>query len=506
MQAGYHQPVSAQGLVLRDLRKSFGPTVALGGVELTAAPGEVHAVLGENGAGKSTLLKILAGVETSDGGSMTLDGAAWAPRGPADARAHGLAMVHQELALCPDLDVAANVALGIEPTRFGVVRARDTARLVGDALARAFGERPVDPRAIVRELSVADCQLVEVARALATASATRAALRVLVLDEPTSSLGASDVDRLFALVRDLAAAGTTVLYVSHFLEEVARIATRFTVLRDGKTVGAGDVATTPMDSIVRLMAGRDIASAFPRTPRTPGEVILSARDLAGSRLPVAASFELRRGEVLGIAGLVGAGRTELLRVLFGLDRVRHGEIRVGAVVGPASPSRRLAQGVGFASEDRKGEGLATSLSVADNLTLSRLGPAGFGMPARLRAEATRWIGELSIKCSGPDQPVVELSGGNQQKVQLARLLHHGVDVLLLDEPTRGIDVGSKAQIAGLVDALAAKGNAVVLVSSWLPELLGMADRIAVMCRGKLGVARPAAEHDEASLLSEAVGL
>jgi ribose transport system ATP-binding protein len=278
------------------------------------------------------------------------------------------------------------------------------------------------------------------------------------------------------------------------------------VLRDGKTVGSGDVAGTSMDAIVRMMAGRDIASAFPRTPRKPGEVLLSARDLAGTRLPVEASFELRRGEVLGVAGLVGAGRTELLRVLFGLDRVQRGELRVGVFLGPASPSRRLAQGVGFASEDRKGEGLAMSLSVADNLTLSRLGPAGFSLPARARREAVRWIAELSIKCSGPDQPVVELSGGNQQKVQLARLLHHGVDVLLLDEPTRGIDVGSKAQIAGLVDSLAAKGKAVILVSSWLPELLGMADRIAVMCRGKLGIARPAAEHDEASLLSEAVGL
>jgi ribose transport system ATP-binding protein len=493
-------------LVLRDLRKSFGPTVALGGVALEAGAGEVHAILGENGAGKSTLLKILAGVEAPDGGEITLDGAPWTPRGPADARARGLAMVHQELALCPHLDVAANVALGIEPTRLGVVRARDTASLVAGALARAFGDRPVDPRTIVADLSVADRQLVEVARALATATVSGKALRVLVLDEPTSSLGATDVDRLFALVRDLAAAGTTVLYVSHFLEEVARIATRFTVLRDGKTVGAGDVATTPMDAIVRSMAGRDVGRAFPRSPRTPGDVVVSARDLAGARLPLEASFELRRGEVLGIAGLVGAGRTELLRVLFGLDRVRRGELRVGAVLGPASPSRRLAQGMGFASEDRKGEGLATSLSVADNLTLSRLGPSGFGLPARTRAEAARWIAELSIKCSGPDQPVVELSGGNQQKVQLARLLHHGVDVLLLDEPTRGIDVGSKAQIAGLVDALAAKGNAVLLVSSWLPELLGMADRIAVMCRGKLGPARPVAERDEAALLSEAVGL
>ena len=498
--------MGAPRVVLRDLRKSFGSTPALDGVALEAAAGEVHAVLGENGAGKSTLMKILAGVEAPDAGTVTLDGAPWTPRGSADARARGLAMVHQELALCPHLDVAANVALGIEPARLGWLRAREQARLVDAALGRAFGSRAVDPRALARDLSVADRQLVEVARALATADATGGALRVLVLDEPTSSLGASDVDRLFGLIRELAQGGTTVLYVSHFLEEVARIATRFTVLRDGRTVGSGDVAATEMSAIVRMMAGRDIASAFPRTPRTPGDVLLSARDLAGTRLPVEASFELRRGEVLGIGGLVGAGRTELLRVLFGLDRVRRGEIRVGAAVGPASPARRLAQGVGFASEDRKGEGLATSLSVADNLTLSRPGPSGFGLPSRSRRDAARWIEELGIKCSGPEQRVVELSGGNQQKVQLARLLHHDVDVLLLDEPTRGIDVGSKAQIAALVDRLAGKGKAVVLVSSWLPELLGMADRIAVMCRGKLGPARPAAEHDEASLLSEAVGL
>jgi ribose transport system ATP-binding protein len=495
--------------VLRALRKSFGSTAALGGVELEAGRGEVQAVLGENGAGKSTLMKVLAGLVAPDGGEITIDGEAWAPRGPADARARGLAMVHQELALCPHLDVAANVALGIEPSRFGFVRAERLTRLVGDAIARAFGDRPVDSRTRVSDLSVADQQLVEVARALATAQAGRGstggALRVLVLDEPTSSLGAADVERLFALVRDLASAGTTVLYVSHFLEEVARIASRFTVLRDGRTVGAGDVASTSIDALVRLMAGRDVGSAFPRTERTAGAVILAARELAGARLPVEATFELRRGEVLGIAGLVGAGRTELLRAIFGLDRVRRGELRVAAFVGPASPGRRLAQGVGFASEDRKGEGLAISLSVADNLTLSRLGPSGPSLPARTRAAAARWIEQLGIKCSGPDQRVADLSGGNQQKVQLARLLHHDVDVLLLDEPTRGIDVGSKAQIAGIVDALAARGKAVLLVSSWLPELLGMADRIAVMRRGRLGAARPAAECDEASLLAEAVG-
>lgn len=315
----YHGSVSLPRVALRDLRKSFGPTVALGGVELEAGRGEIHAVLGENGAGKSTLMKVLAGVVAPDSGTVSIDGAPWHPRGPADARALGLAMVHQELALCPHLDVAANVALGIEPTRFGFVRAGRTAKLVDEALCRAFGDRAVDPRAPVAELSVADRQLVEVARALATARASGGALRVLVLDEPTSSLGASDVDRLFALIRDLASAGTTVLYVSHFLEEVARIAARFTVLRDGKTVDAGEVASTPVASIVRSMAGRDLGEAFPRTPRAPGDVVVSARDLAGSSLPVDASFELRRGEVLGIAGLVGAGRTELLRVLFGLD-------------------------------------------------------------------------------------------------------------------------------------------------------------------------------------------
>jgi ribose transport system ATP-binding protein len=499
--------VSAPRLSLRDLRKSFGSTAVLDGVELEANAGEVHAVLGENGAGKSTLMKVLAGVVAPDGGSVTLDGARWAPRGPADARARGLAMVHQELALCPHLDVAANVMLGIEPTRFGLVRSAEVTRLVAETLGRAFGrDRAPSPRARVADLPLADRQLVEITRALATARAGGGTLRVLVLDEPTSSLGAADVERLFALVRELAAAGTTVLYVSHFLEELPRIASRFTVLRDGKTAATGEVGRASIDEIVRAMAGRDVERSAPRTRRGPGEVVLSARDLAGARLPVEASFELRRGEVLGIAGLVGAGRTELVRVLFGLDRVARGEIRVGAVAGPASPWKRLAQGVGFASEDRKTEGLATALSIADNIALSKLGPSGPRLPGRARVAAERWIAELSIKCSGPDQRVVELSGGNQQKVQIARLLHHGVDILLLDEPTRGIDVGSKAQIAQLLDALAAQGKAVVLVSSWLPELLQMADRIAVMRRGRLGAARPARECDEASLLAEAVGL
>ncbi|HEY4012736.1 MAG TPA: sugar ABC transporter ATP-binding protein [Polyangiaceae bacterium] len=490
---------------LRGVRLSFGPTRALAGVDLEAHVGEVHAVLGENGAGKSSLMRVLAGVTVPDAGAMEIDGVPWRPRGPADARARGLAMVHQELALCPHLDVAANVMLGIEPTRAGLLDPRALDRLAGAAVVRAFGDRSVDLRVPVAALSVAERQLVEIARALATAEASGGRLRVLVLDEPTSSLGAADADRLLSLVGQLAAAGTTVLYVTHALEEVARAAHRFTVLRDGATVGQGDVADTPADALVRMMAGRDVDSAYPRSHRTPGEVVLSARTLAGASLPVDATFELRRGEILGVAGLVGSGRTELLRTLFGLDAVRSGELRVGALLGPASPARRWAQGVGFSSEDRKGEGLALSLSIADNLTLSRLGPSGPGLPGRARRAASRWIADLSIKSTGPDQRVGELSGGNQQKVQLARLLHHDVDILLLDEPTRGIDVASKAEIARLADTLASRGKAILLVSSFLPELLGVSDRIAVMVRGRLGPAHDARLSDAAGLLREAVG-
>jgi ribose transport system ATP-binding protein len=497
--------VGTPRVFLRGVRKSFGSTTALAGVDLQAQAGEVHAVLGENGAGKSTLMKVLGGIVVADAGELLLDGKRWRPRGPADARARGMAMVHQELALCPHLDVAANVVLGIEQTRFGVVRQGPTRALVDEGLIRAFGERSIDKRARVADLSVADRQLVEIARALATARASGEELRLLVLDEPTSSLGASDADRLLSLVRDLAARGTTVLYVTHVLEEVSRIAQRFTVLRDGTTIGTGDVESTSAESMVRMMVGRDVASGYPRSTHRPGEIVISARALAGRGLPIDATFELRRGEVLGLAGIVGSGRTELLRTIFGLDPVRRGELRVGAILGPASPSRRLKQGVGFTSEDRKSEGLALSLSIADNLTLSNLGSSGFGLPARTRSAASRWIAELGIKCAGPDQIVAELSGGNQQKVQLARLLHHDVDVLLLDEPTRGIDVASKAEIARLCDALASAGKAILLVSSWLPELLGMADRIAVMNRGRLGPARPSDQYDAARLLGEAVG-
>jgi len=331
---------------------------------------------------------------------------------------------------------------------------------------------------------------------------------VLILDEPTSSLTAHDVERLFEAVSQLRDEGICVLYVSHFLEEVERIADRFTVLRDGRAVGSGAIADVAMSEVVRLMVGQDVEEMFPRSPRKPGEVVLELEDLAGVVKPQSCSLSLRRGEVVGIAGLVGSGRTELLRALFGLDPVRGGKIRVGAYVGPASPARRLAQGLGLLSEDRKGEGLAASMSVADNLTLSKLrglGPLGAVLPARQREVAAQWIERLAIRCRDSDQPVADLSGGNQQKVALARLLYHDVDLLLLDEPTRGVDVASRAEVYRVIDQLAAKGRALLVVSSYLPELFGICDRIAVMRRGRLGAARPVGELEPHAVLVEATG-
>jgi len=489
-------------LRVADVSKRFGPTAALDGVRLEVAAGEVHALVGENGAGKSTLVKILSGALAPDQGEVHLDGTLYHPRNPLDARRQGVAMVYQELSLAPHLSVAENILLGAEPTRAGVVRRdeRDRrARRALDELDRA--DVPLGARA--GDLPIALQQVVEIARSLAQSDT-----RVLILDEPTSSLSEHDVRRLFEAIRRLRDRGLSIIYISHVLEEVQAIADRFTVLRDGATVGTGAVAGTPASDIVRMMAGRQLNELFPRSPHAPGETILSFADVAGMAKPDAASLSLRRGEVVGIGGLVGAGRTELLRVIFGLDPVRNGSVRVASWTGWATPRHRLSQGVGFASEDRKAEGLALAMSVADNITLSKLaglGPGPFVVPTRQRAAATRWADRLRVRCHDTSQKVRELSGGNQQKVAIARLLHHDVDVYLLDEPTRGIDVGSKAEIYGLIDQLALAGKAVLMVSSYLPELLGICDRISVMHRGRLGPSRRACELTEHAVLMEATG-
>ncbi len=414
-------PPTATRLRVSGIRKRFGATVALDGVDLSVGQGEVLAVVGENGAGKSTLMKVLSGAHRADDGQMWLDGAPYAPRSPLDARRTGVSMIYQELSLAPHLSVMENILLGMEPTRGLFVRWREIRTRAAAALQQ-LGRADIRPETPVSRLNVADRQLVEIARAIAIGC------RVLVLDEPTSSLTAADIQRLFALVRRLKASGHAILYISHFLEEVREIADRFAVLRDGRSVGEGIIRETSIQQIIKLMVGRQVEDLYPRSPRAASEVVLNVNELMGARGPSRASLELRRGEVLGIAGLVGAGRTEMLRAIFGLDKVKSGEITVGIYTGPASPARRWEQGVGIVSEDRKTEGLALGLSIAENITLSNLnhlGPAGLVYPYLQNERSRKWIHRLAIKCRGARQPVGSLSGGNQQKVAIARLLHHG---------------------------------------------------------------------------------
>jgi ribose transport system ATP-binding protein len=486
---------------MRGISKRFGATVALNGVDFDVREGEVHSLVGENGSGKSTLMRVLAGAIPADEGSMSLAGVPYSPRGPMDARRAGIGMIHQELAQCGHLSVSENVVLGMEDARLGVLDRPEVARRAREALA-LLGYGGLDLDAPVRTLPIAVRQIVEIARSVAVGC------RLMVLDEPTSSLTEADTERLFSVVKTLRDEGHAIIYISHFLDEIHRVSDRVTVLRDGRAVGTRSIGDITSDEIVAMMVGREIRDLYPRSERRPGEVILDVTDLTGLRKPVGAGLELRRGEVLGIAGLNGSGRTELLRVLFGLDAVRSGAVRLGLHTGPASPARRWAQGAGLLSEDRKEEGLALGMSVADNMTLSglhRLGRAGTLSPARQASAAAKWIGRLGIRCQGPEQPVGALSGGNQQKVALARLMLHGVDVLLLDEPTRGIDVGSKETIYRLVDEAAGDGKAVLMVSSYLPELLGVCDRIAVMHRGELGPAVPVDQTDSETLMREATG-
>ncbi len=495
-------------LTMRGVQKRFGATYALRGVDLEVAAGSVHALIGENGAGKSTLMKTLSGAYQADAGEMTFGGQPYRPANPLDARSQGVCMIYQELALAPDLSVMENILLGIEPTWGPFMRWSETRSIAQRAL-NEVGLETVTPEAIVGQLSIASQQLVEIARAVAVGC------KILVLDEPTSSLTQKDVAKLFSLVRRLKEKGIAIVYISHALEEVQALCDRFTVMRDGETVGHGRVEDVPVHRIISMMVGREVSDLYPRSVRRPAEIVLEMKDFAGASLPRKAALTLHRGEVVGIAGLIGAGRTEMLRSLFGLEPVKSGEVRIGAFRGEASPGRRWAQGVGLVSEDRKTEGLAQNLSIAENLTLTRLtgmGPWRFIRPSRQRAACKPWIDALPIKCRDAGQAVEDLSGGNQQKVAIARLLHHDADLFLLDEPTRGIDVGSKAQIYALIDRLALgdpgtgkKPKAILVVSSYLPELLGICDRIAVMTRGVLGEALPVASWTEHSLMLAATG-
>lgn len=477
-------------LEARGISKTFGPTVALSAVDFRVDEGEVVALVGENGSGKTTLMRILAGETQPDSGDMSLDGQPYRPAEPKDAHRSGVALIHQELAVCAHLDVAENLVLGNEPRRaWRVDRARMDAK--SREVLSVLGHPDLDPSTPMRRLSPAVRQVVEIGRALAGDA------KVVIFDEPTSSLTQADAERLFGVIAQLKAQGRAIVYISHFLDEVERVADRVTVLRDGVVVRDTPASETTRDGIIRDMVGREVGGLYPRSDRVPGEALLTLEAFAG------ASLTVHRGEVVGIAGLTGAGRTELIRAVFGLDRVRSGLVRVAETDGWRPPEARWRQGVGMVSEDRKEEGLALRMTIAENMALPRFARRRIIQPKREASRTAKWAQELRIRCRDVQQPVSALSGGNQQKVAIARLLDADADLLLLDEPTRGIDVGSKAEIYALIDGLAAQGKCVLMVSSYLPELFGVCDRIAVMSRGSLGEARPVAQTDAHRVMEEA---
>jgi ribose transport system ATP-binding protein len=489
-------------LELSDIAKAFGATQALRGVTLTVGPGEAHALIGENGAGKSTLLKILGGVHEADSGVMSIDGAPYRPGNPIDARRAGVAMIHQELNLAPHLSVAENITLGEEPSRFGLLDRKAQRERAVTALRQLNAESiPLD--ALAGGLPIAQQQLVEIARTLLTEP------RVLILDEPTSSLTRADTVHLFSILDRLRERGVSILYVSHFLEESRRVCSHFTILRDGSSVATGELAEVANHDLIHVMVGREVKDLYPRNPREIGDPIFEVSALCGTAKPESVTFVLRSGEVFGLFGLVGAGRSETLRAAFGLDAVRSGKVVLdGLDITGFNPRQCWDAGLGFLSENRKDDGLLLARSVSENLLITRPGDLvkwGFWRAGAERYMALDWMQPLDVRARDHEQPVGQLSGGNQQKVAFGRLLYHQAPVLLLDEPTRGIDVGSKVHIYRRIDKAAAAGKAIVLASSYIPELLGVCDTIGVFHRGRLVAVKPAADWTETALLSAAVG-
>jgi ribose transport system ATP-binding protein len=501
---------------MRGVRKGFPGVVALDGVDLTLHAGEVHMLLGENGAGKSTLMKILSGAYRRDAGEIRFDGKPVEINSPRDALALGIRVIYQELNLIPHLSVAENIFLGAMPTRWtGVVDWRTlydrTSRLLTDL---GMDPTALDPRAPVSRLGMAQRQMVEIAKALTSASTDASAgtsgdARVLVMDEPTSSLTSREVAQLFSLIERLAARGVAIVYITHRLDEVFRIGRRITVLRDGRHVTTRAIGDVTVAELVRLMANRDLSDHFPKVRVARGPELLRVEGVTRRGALSDISFSLHAGEVLGIAGLVGAGRTELARVIAGADRCDSGRVVVdGGAVHFRHPADAIARGIGLLPEDRKAQGLVPGLTVARNISLphgrrlARMGVLSRNCEAALAAP----IGdELRVKAT-PTQTVRLLSGGNQQKVVLGKWLAGDGRIFIFDEPTRGIDVGAKVEIYNLMNRLTARGAGIIMISSELPELLGMSDRILVMHRGRIHAEIAAADATEERVLSAALGL
>ena len=489
-------------LALSGVAKSFGAVAALRGVHLELYAGEAHALVGENGAGKSTLVKILAGAHLPDAGTLTLEGHPLLLHRPADARAAGIGVIYQEPTLFPDLSVAENIFMGRQPLGRWRRVDREAMRRRSVELFHRLGV-DLDPDRPARGLSIADQQLVEIAKALSFDA------RILIMDEPTAALSGVEVERLFAVVRALCAAGAAVLFISHRLTEVFSLCQRVTVLRDGAWVSSRPTTELSVEEVVRQMVGRDLSALFPKQEVPPGEVLLDVRGLTRRGVFEDVTFSVRQGEIVALAGLVGAGRSEVVRAVFGVDRYDAGEVRVaGRRLPMGRPAAAIAAGLALVPEDRRQQGLVMELSVERNATLTqRRALSRFGLLRRAaeRRTAAAWARRLQVKAARLQDPVSTLSGGNQQKVVLAKWLATSPRVLVVDEPTRGIDVGTKAEVHRLLSELAGTGLAVLMVSSELPEVLGMADRVLVMHEGRLVADIPRPQASEEAVMFAATG-
>lgn len=491
-------------LEARAIRKQFPGVLALDGVSMHVHAGEVLAIVGENGAGKSTLMKVLAGIHLPDAGELCIHSERIKLHGVADAMNLGIVLIHQELNLAENLSVAANLFLGREPNRFGIGWLNRKGEFqAAQELLQSVGLQ-VHPERLVSSLSPGQKQLVEIARALARSA------RVLIMDEPTSSLTQKETDRLYEVIDDLKRRQVAVVYISHRLAEVKRVADRVTVLRDGKNAGELDRASISHDAMVRLMVGRDLKQLYPRTSQTAGgPVRLEVRDLlfAGARTPM--SFELRGGEIVGMAGLVGAGRTELAEALFGLRPVLRGEVHLdGKRVQLRHPQQAVDAGLVLVPEDRRLHGLILPFSIEDNLALpnyDHLTVAGWVLRAKKKQLSKDLMSRLRVRAYGPNQPTGLLSGGNQQKVVLGKWLARQPRVLLFDEPTRGVDVGARSEIYSLMDHLANQGVAILMISSDMEEVLGMSDRILVLHEGRLAGTLTGPQRTEEAIMHLATG-
>src|SRR5215207_781650 len=484
----------------RNVSKEFPGVLAVDSVDLEIMPGEVHVVAGENGAGKSTLMKLLSQVERPSRGEIELSGERVEFHGPRYAQTLGVAMVYQEFALASHLSIAENLYMGREPGRFGFVNRRAESQEARGLLERVGLH--TDPDRSVSGLTVAEMQRVEIAKALAIDA------KVVIMDEPTATLAEKEIEGLFEVIRDLQSHGIAILYISHRLDEIFRIADRVTVMRDGKIVDTLPIDDLDEDKLVRLMVGRDIENLYPKTEVEIGDVVLRAEGITRGHVLKDCSFEVHSGEILGFAGLVGAGRTELARAVFGADRIDSGTVELeGRKLHIRGPQNAINAGIGYLTEDRKGEGLALQLGVDQNITLAHL-PTRFGFInlAEERRIARRHRDELNIRTPSIRRRVQVLSGGNQQKVVVARWLETRARVLFFDEPARGIDVGAKAEMFGLIEDLAKEGQAIVMISSYLPELLNMCDRILVMHEGEVAGVIPREEFSEERVMALAAGM